>query len=111
MIQFLRDIFAMHRDVDAIVWQDRPWSYGWLLQRLDEWKTRLESEGVPNGAVVSIEADFSPDGVALFLALLERRCVLVPLTSITRHFADAVIRGLYSSPPAQPEEARERCMT
>lgn len=81
MIQFLRDIFTTHRDADAIVWQDRAWSYGWLLRRLDEWQHRLETEQVPRGAVVSIEADFSPDGVALFLALLEHACTLVPLTS------------------------------
>lgn len=92
MIQFLRDIFAIHRDLDAIVWLDRPWSYGWLLQRLDEWKTRLESESVPTGAIVSIEADFSPDGVALFLALLERRCVLVPLTSAVESQKSEFIR-------------------
>lgn len=81
MISFLREIFAASRDTDAIVWQDRPWTYGWLLDRLDDWQQRLEAAAIPRGAVVSIEADFSPDGVALFLALLERRCVIVPLTS------------------------------
>lgn len=81
MICFLREIFAANRDTDAIVWQDRPCTYGWLLDRLDDWQQRLEAAAIPCGAVVSIEADFSPEGVALFLALLERRCVLVPLTS------------------------------
>ena len=38
----------------------------------------LECSG---GAVVAIEADFSPNAVALFLALIERGTILVPLTS------------------------------
>ena len=80
-IAFLRHVFAQHCTAAAIVWNDREWSYGWLLERLDHWKSRLAKEAVAAGAVVSIEADFSPDGVALFLALLEHRCVLVPLTT------------------------------
>ena len=80
-IMFLRNVFSQHSAAPAIVWRDREWSYGWLLERLDHWKLRLAKEAVAAGSVVSIEADFSPDGVALFLALLEHRCVLVPLTN------------------------------
>src|SRR5262245_37198713 len=81
MIEFLLDGFAANRDRDAIVWRDASVSYGWLLERVRHWSARLESEGVSQGSVVAIEADFSPNAVALFLALAGRRCVLVPLTS------------------------------
>lgn len=81
MLAFLRDIFRRHAEADALVWQDRPWTYRWLLERMDHWQGRLASGHVPAGAVVSLEADFSPDGVALFLALVEHCCVLVPLTT------------------------------
>ncbi len=81
MIGFLRQAFRDHCDDDAIIWNDATYSYGFLLDRLDQWRQRLSADGVEPGSVASIEADFSPDSVALFLALLEHRCILVPLTS------------------------------
>lgn len=80
MIAFLRDIFTQHPGAEAIVWQDRAWDYRWLLARVNHWQGFLAAEQVLPGSVVSLEADFSPDGVALFLALVEQRCTLVPLT-------------------------------
>lgn len=81
MLTFLREIFQKNAAADAIVWRDQVWPYRWLLKRMDHWRQQLATEQVPPGAVVSLEADFSPDGVALFLALVEHRCVLVPLTN------------------------------
>jgi len=81
MIDFLLDGFAANRDRDALVWRGETVRYSWLLERVREWTGRLEREGVPPGTVVAIEADFSPNSIALFLALADRRCVLVPLTS------------------------------
>ncbi len=81
MIEFLRQIFRNNAESDAVVCNSQIFSYGFILKLLDGWKARLAVESIEPGSVVSIEADFSPDGVALFLALLEHRCILVPLTS------------------------------
>ena len=81
MIGFLRNVFLQHGQADAVIWKDRSYSYAWLTERLNHWRTSLQAEGLKVGSVVSIEADFSPDGVALFLALVEHQCTLVPLTS------------------------------
>ena len=81
MIDFLRHAFDEHAGETAVVWRNREFTYAWLLEQLDRWQTRLDDEAVRAGTVVAIEADFSPVGVALFLALAERRCILVPLTS------------------------------
>ena len=80
MIEFLLEIFGEHRDDEAIIWREQKFTYGWLLQRIGEWRTIIHEKGIPPGAVAAVEADFSPDGVALFLALIEHGCVLVPLT-------------------------------
>jgi long-chain acyl-CoA synthetase len=79
-IDFLLEKFAASRDRDAIVWNDRAWSYGWLLDRVRSWQQRIADEKITRGAVVMIEADFSPDSVALWLALAGHACVIVPLT-------------------------------
>ncbi|MAB80480.1 MAG: AMP-dependent synthetase [Planctomycetes bacterium] len=68
-------------EADALIWRDRVYSYGWLLEHIQGWPERLEAAGIAPGTVVALEADFSPNAVALLLALIERGCVLVPLTS------------------------------
>lgn len=80
-IDFLTRVFEEHADSDALIWRDESYSYGWLLERLVHWRARLEADGVAPGNVTSLEADFSPEAITLFLALIERGCILVPLTS------------------------------
>jgi long-chain acyl-CoA synthetase len=81
MIEFLLERFARQAGEEAVVWNDSSYTYGWLIDRIREWRRTLTQSGIAAGSVVGIEADFSPGSVALFLALIERRCILVPLTS------------------------------
>jgi len=81
MIEFLVQVFGEYRDDEAIIWHEQIFTYGWLLERIGEWRGVIHEHGISPGAVTAIEADFSPNGVALFLALIEHGCVLVPLTS------------------------------
>jgi long-chain acyl-CoA synthetase len=80
-IDFLLERFREAADRDAIVWRDQVTSYGWLAGEVDRWKVDLDTAAVGPGSVVSLEADFSPTAVALLLALIDRRCIVVPLTS------------------------------
>jgi acyl-coenzyme A synthetase/AMP-(fatty) acid ligase len=80
-IDFLLDRFREHAERDAIVWRDRAYSYGWLADRVRHWQDRLDMEGVGMGAVVSLEADFTPNSIAMLLALMEHGSVIVPLTT------------------------------
>jgi long-chain acyl-CoA synthetase len=80
-IDFLLERFEANPAVDAIVWRDQVFSYGWMTQAVQRWARTLDEQGVARGAVVSVEADFSPNAVALLLALVEHGCILVPLTS------------------------------
>jgi long-chain acyl-CoA synthetase len=80
-IDFLLERFRGSPDQDALIWRDQTSSYGWLADEVERWTDRLEEAAVSPGAVVSMEADFSPTTVALLLALIEQRAVIVPLTS------------------------------
>jgi len=80
MIEFLLNLFNENKNDDAIIWRDQPYSYGWLASRVAEWQRALSEQNVVAGSVVILEADFSPNAVALFLALIEHGCILVPLT-------------------------------
>ena len=81
MIDFLLETFAANRERDALVWRDAAVGYGWLLERVQDWRDRLEAEAIRAGTVVAVEGDFSPNAVAVFLALAARGGIVVPLTS------------------------------
>jgi long-chain acyl-CoA synthetase len=78
---FLIRVFEENKEKDAIIWKDQTYTYEWLLERLFYWRDRLKNENIPQNAVVILEADFSPNSVALFLALVQFGHTLVPLTS------------------------------
>ncbi len=90
-IEFLCEVFQQHAADEAVIWKDRPFSYGGLLQQLDVWRARLEREQIQPCTVVMLEADFSPNAVAMFLALAERGCILVPLTEAVQGKRDEFI--------------------
>lgn len=80
-IDFLLERFREQPDAEALVWRDESTSYGYLLERVAAASAQLDEAGVPVGAVLALEADFSPNAVALLLAVIARRCVVVPLSS------------------------------
>src|SRR5258708_11671908 len=53
-------------------------TYGALLPRVDGWRTGVAE--LPPGSVVSIEGDYGPESIALFLALTWTGHVAVPLS-------------------------------
>ena len=79
VVDFLLDRFRGSPDKDAVVWGDKTFQYADLLQRFDEAGALLDETGVISGSVVVIEGSFSPTAIALFLALIDRGCILVPL--------------------------------
>ena len=79
-IDFLLDAFRADVVKDAVVWQDEPFSYAWLLVAVGRWTDFLRNRALAPGTVVSLEADFSPTSIALLLALVEHGAIIVPLT-------------------------------
>lgn len=79
-IDFLLKVFEASSDSDAIVWRDEVYQYDWLLERVHHWMGFIHQQGVEQGAVTVLESDFSPDSVALFLALVDQGAIVIPLT-------------------------------
>ena len=80
-VAFLLEVFAAHRDDDAIIWHDKPYRYGWLMEKITAARAAIHEQSIGSGSIVAIEADFSPQSVAMFLALIEAGAVIVPLTA------------------------------
>jgi acyl-coenzyme A synthetase/AMP-(fatty) acid ligase len=78
---FLEKTFAENSDKDAIIWRDKAYNYQWLLEGVHAWRESVNHRGLSHGAIVVLEGDFSPNSVALFLALIDHGCIVVPITS------------------------------
>jgi long-chain acyl-CoA synthetase len=79
-IEFLTQRFEENRGDNFIVWGGTSYTYQWLLDAIGRWQDVLSRAGIDPGCVVVLEADFSPNSVALFLALTQRSCIVVPLS-------------------------------
>jgi len=80
-IDFLLDVFKENKGKDALVWKDKIYSYYWLFERIRYWQETLKSKNIRSGCIAILEGDFSPNVIALLLALIEHPAIIVPLTS------------------------------
>ena len=80
-IDFLFDVFRQNAESEAVIWRDQSFAYGKLLNRTIQWRSYLRKNRIASGTVTAVEADFSPNAIALMLALIETGCIAVPLTS------------------------------
>jgi len=90
-IEFLLDAFEKNPDAEAIIWHGRSFTYSFLLEKIREWQERLDATGIPKGAVVVVEAEFSPNAVALLLALICRSVVIVPISAAAKTKRDEFV--------------------
>ncbi len=77
---WLYPIFRTNQTKDFMIWRDRHYTYGWLLERIEDWRRFLDSAGVAASSVVALRSDYTPDTVAILFALLDRNAVIVPLS-------------------------------
>jgi long-chain acyl-CoA synthetase len=80
-IDFLFDVFRKNEGSEGVIWHDQSFLYGNLSDRTNHWCSYLRENRIRAGTVTAIEADFSPNAIALMLALVENGCIAVPLTS------------------------------
>ena len=80
-IDWLLQEFAAHRSADAMIWRDQITTYQQLLNRIDDARRQLGAHGVNAGEIVLLDADFSPAAIAMLLACMAQRVVIVPVAS------------------------------
>ena len=78
-LDFLFSIFNENFEKDAIIWKDQNYTYGWLLERIHFWCQLIESKNILSGTTVALDGDFSPNSIALLLALAEKSCIIMPV--------------------------------
>ncbi|MCJ7626571.1 MAG: AMP-binding protein [Anaerolineaceae bacterium] len=80
-MEWLFERFERASENPAVIWKDQPYTYGWLTSQILGWQAELDRHSIAQGNVIAIEGDYSPKVIALLLALIERGCIIVPLTT------------------------------
>ena len=78
VIDFLQHDFDQFRDLPAIIWKEKEYSYSWLLERINYKKNEFANQKLNSGTIVALEGDFTPESIACFLALIANNCIIVP---------------------------------
>jgi long-chain acyl-CoA synthetase len=86
-INFLENTFKEVADNEAIIWNDVSYNYGWLYDRVQYYKSLLNTKMVKSGSIVELKGDFTPESIALILALISHKCIVVPLTKSVKNEA------------------------
>jgi acyl-coenzyme A synthetase/AMP-(fatty) acid ligase len=87
-IDFLFDVFNEFSDCDSIIWKGTKKSYRSLTRNIYKAQLLIDSNQIRAGAVVAVVGDFSPNSISLLLALIERACIIVPLTNTSNKNED-----------------------
>ena len=82
-INWLLTRMSQWSDDPAIVAEDRVYSYRHIADDFDTWRRRLAEDEVYPGKVVALEADYSAGAIALLLALIYNKNIVVPLQNVT----------------------------
>ncbi len=78
-VDFIIDRFKDNLETEAIIWNDKAYTYGNLLEKYNFWIDFLQ-KNTTKGAVIGVRADYNPDSIGLMLALIENRNIFVPFS-------------------------------
>lgn len=81
---FLTERFRERPDRPAVVAPYARCAFGELIGLVGRWSSEIERRDVAPGTIVGLVGDFSPNSIALFLALADRGVVIVPQRSDSR---------------------------
>ncbi|MES2330084.1 MAG: fatty acid--CoA ligase family protein [Bacteroidota bacterium] len=84
-IAFLVERFGRNKDHEAIIWNEQVYSYGWLNERIGYFDVFIKENHIQPASVVALKGDFTPNSIALFLALTVNACIIVPLTTAVKN--------------------------
>ena len=79
-LDWLIEIFKDHVATPCIISSHETFTYEWLLDSILRWQAHFAQIGMTPGTIVALQGDFSPQTVAVLLALIDYSAVVVPLS-------------------------------
>jgi len=83
-ISFLLNSLLENKDSDAIMTEKRVYSYSDIYNEFVSVKKILEQNKIKTSSIVSIISDFSEKAIAMLIALIEKDCILVPISPVVK---------------------------
>ena len=82
-IDYIFNVFKENKSDISIIWKGNKYSYKSLIKNIEKSILLIDSYRIKPGTVVALVGDFSPNSVALLLALIKKACIIVPLSGST----------------------------
>ena len=79
-IDFLLKVISDGENDPAIIWRNQIFTYRDLILAINEMRMHTEKNNIKKGMVVALRGDYSPLTIALLIVLIEKSCIIVPLT-------------------------------
>ena len=79
-IDFIFNVFKDNKSNISIIWKGNEYTYKSLINNIEKSIHLIDSNSIKPGTVVALKGDFSPNSIALLLALIEKACIIVPLS-------------------------------
>lgn len=94
-MNWLTEKFYDFDDKTAIIHHDLSFTYKQLFTEIDRLKTTLPADQIKNGEVICVLSDYSFQSIALILALVDNKNIIVPITSKLQNEIDERISESY----------------
>lgn len=80
LVDFLNKIRS-YQEFPAMIFKEQVYNYNWLCQQEDIFFETLQKEGMEPGSLVSLIVDYSPEALALLMALMRLYAIIMPVTN------------------------------
>lgn len=79
-IDFFKQSMLKNKDVTAVITDGKEYSFADIYAEYEKAADFLKKSNIPAESVVSLLADFKPQSIAMFLALIEHNAIIVPIS-------------------------------
>lgn len=84
-IDFITDKITSYGNKIAVVTEGKEYSFNDILNEYRKAKQILKENNVKSNSVISLLADFTPQSIAMFLALIELDTIIVPISKTIKN--------------------------
>ncbi len=84
-IDFITDKITSYGNKIAVVTEGKEYSFNDILNEYRKAKQILKNNNVKSNSVISLLADFTPQSIAMFLALIELDTIIVPISKTIKN--------------------------
>jgi acyl-CoA synthetase (AMP-forming)/AMP-acid ligase II len=79
-IDFMKESLEKNKETAAVISSAKAYTYAEILQKYQASLKVLEENSIAQGSVAALYVDYSADAIALLLALIEKDCIVVPIS-------------------------------